>query len=421
MSLRDMDSTTIKTPTPVSKAKTPSKPAAAPEHAPLGQPSGVQPTPKRVGAQQRTRRKLIASFVLIFVLPSLIGIIYYACMASDRYASSASFVVRQTAGTAPGGSDLISSFTGITASGSTASDSYIIRRYLEGPDLLRKLDSALGLRSHYSAPEIDYVSRFDSSLPFEDFVTYWQRRITTAYDNTTGILSFEVQAFDDDLAMRMGQAVLEAADALVNDLSVAAREDSVFFARQEVSRAEERLRRAQVALRDFRTARGAVDPTLNVQLDAQLIGNLEAQRAELQTRIRAMEGQIDEDGPVVRQMRREADALDAQIETRRALVGQPGDRGNGGTDAGALGEFESLTIEQTFAQQLYASALTSLESARMEADRQQRYLAIFERPYFPEDAIYPLRLRNALLLAGATLLIWMIGSLVTYAVRDHLR
>lgn len=381
-------------------------------------PRGAPTNSRRKAHKGGRRWGLLASFLMMFCLPAILGVVYYGAIASDRYAAGSSFVVR---GLESGGaSDIVSSFTGLSATGSTTSDSYIIRRYLESPDLVQQLDKALNLRAHFSAPEIDLLSRFDASSPFEDFVTYWQRRIVTAYDSSTGILSFEVQAFDADTAQALAAGVLAAADRLINELSDKARQDAVKIATSEVARAETRLYNAQIALREFRSASGAVDPMVTAQLDAELVSALEAQLSEVNAGIQSMSATVESTAPVLRQLRRRAQALQAQIDERRAAISERQTGGNGGLTANALTEFEGLQLELTFAQQTYASALTSLEQARMSADRQQRYLAVFSQPLRPQDAIYPLRLRNAVLVALAAFAAWAISALIGYAIRDHL-
>ena len=379
-------------------------------------PTGVQNVPAGVGETKRRRARLIFSFILCVLLPSILGSAYYLKYASDRYATGASFVVRGFSGGTSG--DIVSSFTGITSSGSTTSDSYIIRRYLRSGDLLLLLDDQLQLRAHYSDPKIDLLSRYDASQPFEKFIEYWGRRITTTYDSTTGIVTFEVQGFDENLTLRLANAVLAAADDLVNELSREARQDSLGFAVTEVERAEARLREAQLDLRQFRSTTGTVDPTMNAQFDAELVAELEAQLAEIRAQIAAIVPNVDPGTPILQQLERRQAAIQAQITARRAAIGTTDDSV---TNADSLTLFEGLQIEQTFAQQRYASALTSLEQARMEADGLQRYLAVFDKPLIPEEAIYPRRVRNAILVALATFVLWSIGTLVTYAVRDHLR
>jgi len=206
---------------------------------------------------------------------------------------------------------------------------------------------------------------------------------------------------------------------LVNELSGGARRDALSFAEADVERAEVRLREAQIALRQFRSNTGTVDPIVNAQLEAELIAQLEGQMADLGAQITALQANVDPGTPVLQQLKRRQAAIQAQIDSRRDAVGAT--TADGSANADNLSLFEGLQIEQTFAQQRYASALTSLEQARMDADRLQRYLAVFANPLPPQEAIYPRRVRNALLIAISAFVLWSIMTLIVYAVRDHLR
>lgn len=402
------------------KAKEPAKPKpkAAPAPAVPAKsegPTGAQKAPKGPSRVRRRRYVLVLSFLFFFVLPSSVIVYYYATIASDRYAASASFVVRGLEGGGP--SDIVGSFTGFTSAGSTTSDSYVIRRYLASPDLVKELERKFQIADHYGQESIDVVSRYRADQPFEDLVNYWQRRMLTTYDSTSGIVTFEVQAFDAETTLLYAQAILEATDTLINDLSEQAQLDSVQFAIQEVERAENRLFDKQIALRQFRSASGAVNPVANAQLEAELIASLETQLADANAQLESVVTVLDPDAQIIQELQRRIQGLQTQINARRAAIG---DTGEGTPSAEALAEFEGLQLEQTFAQQRYASALSSLEQARIDADRRQRYLAIFSRPLLPQDAIYPYRWRNALLSIAACFVFWAIGTLVSYAVRDHL-
>ena len=399
------------------------RPAKTPTKSPLeaATPSGVQLQPKRIGEIKRRRSRLFLSFILVCFLPSVLGAIYYGRFASDRYVSGASFVVRGFDSGSGGTSDLVSSVTGLTSSGSTTSDSYIIRRYLLSPDLLVALDEDLDLQAHFGAEHIDPISRYHTDQPFEEFTKYWERRIKTTYDSTTGIVTFKVDAFDPQTSFKLANAVLAAADLLVNNLSTNARQDSIRFASAETERAEGRFLEAQLALRQFRATTGTVDPAINAQLDAQLIATLEGEWVDLQAQISSLKTRVAPGARTLTQLERRATALQAQINERRNAVGTGSSSNTNATNADALSRFEALKIEQTFAQQRYASALTSLEQARIDADRQQRYLAVFSNPMFPQDAIHPMRLRNSALIAFAFFVFWSISTLIVYAVRDHIR
>ncbi|MBE1291156.1 MAG: lipopolysaccharide biosynthesis protein [Rhodobacteraceae bacterium] len=386
---------------------------------PEGGPSGVMQEPPKTSPLKNKRWGLILSFLCLFLIPVGLGGAYFGVLASDRYAAGASFVIRGLEG--GGTPDFVTSFTGLSPSGSTTSDSYVVRNFLESADLLRQLDAELDLRGHYSQEHIDPIARFRPDSTFEELVEYWQWRINTTYDSTTGIVTFEVQAFDAEMAERLAQLALAAADRLVNELSEKARRDSVQFAAKEVERAEERVRNIRLQLVNFRAERGAVDPMVNAQLDAELMASLETKLVDIQARINALAGSVDADSPMLTQLNRQARALEDQIQQRRALIGQQGGQDSPENTAEALAAYEGLLIEQNFAQQSYASAMVSLETARMDADRQQRYLGVFARPFVPNEPAYPVRVRDFFLVMIAAFALWAISTLIAYTIRDHMR
>jgi capsular polysaccharide transport system permease protein len=382
-------------------------------------PTGVMQAPPKSSPLKHKRWRLILSFLMLFLVPVGLGGAYFGVIASDRYAAGASFVIRGLEG--GGAPDFVTSFTGLSPSGSTTSDSYVVRNFLESADLLRQLDVDLDIRGHYSQDFIDPIARFQPNSTFEELVEYWQWRIKTTYDSTTGIVTFEVQAFDPEMAERLAQMALAAADRLVNTLSEKARQDSVQFAAKEVERAEERVRKVRLQLVDFRAERGTVDPVINAQLDAELMSSLETKLVDIQARINALSGSVDADSPMLIQLNRQATALEEQIQQRRALIGRVGDADSKRNTAEALAAYEGLLIEQNFAQQSYASAMVSLETARMDADRQQRYLAVFARPFVPNEPAYPVRVRDFVLVIIAAFALWAISTLIAYTIRDHMR
>ena len=77
-------------------------------------------------------------------------------------------------------------------------------------------------------------------------------------------------------------------------------------------------------------------------------------------------------------------------------------------------------LEQKLAEHRYSSALTSLEVARADAQRKQRYLLSFVKPSLPDEAIEPERLMNTLIVFLAASLIYGIGALIVAAVHDHM-
>jgi len=321
---------------------------------------------------------------------------------------------------AGGGSDFLGAVTGLASTGSTTSDSYILLDYLKSRDLVEKLEREFPLRASFGKEDVDMLSRLDPSFEIERVVDYWQSRITTSFAPSTGIVKFEVEAFRPEDAQKLAALVLAHSKALVNDLSIRARRDALAHAEEEVARAETRLKQALDAVRQFRETQRSIDPLGDARAQTELIGGLERQLAELKARIAALRPSVSPNAPSLRSLMRQAEALEQQISAARegAAAGETGD--DPARLSGQLASFETLEIERGFAQKAYASAFSSLEKARIEAGRQQRYLAVYSAPAIPQYPAYPRRLINSLLLLGGLCTAWGIGALIAYAVRDHM-
>jgi capsular polysaccharide transport system permease protein len=382
----------------------------------LGNTAAVDPSDR---PRKRRPSRLLLSFLLCVVLPLVAATLYYATLATDRYAAGAGFSIRGIDTNA--GIDGIGALTGLASTGSTTSDSYIVLSYLASRELLEAVDQQLDLRGVYASANVDPLSRLASDATVEDFLRYWNRRIHTQFDPASGIIEFEVQSFSAEHARDIAAVVLSLTQTLVNELSANARSDALRFAREEVELQEARLRRALTAIRDFRASEQSVDPSASAALEIQLIASLESRLIDVNARIAALRQTLDEDAPSLTALRRNADALAAQIIERRRAIGSE-ILGESGISAVTqqLALYEELEVERSLAQQAYASALASLEQARRDADRQQRYLAIHLRPQVAESAKYPRSLRNILILGFALVAAWGIGTLITYSVRDHL-
>jgi capsular polysaccharide transport system permease protein len=382
------------------------------------QPVPAPETQTRIRPRSLRRRILALSFLLCVAVPAVLGAYYFAALASDRYVSGAGFAVRGI--DAGGGSDFLGAVTGLASAGSTTSDSYILLDYLRSRDLVEKLEREFPLRASFGRDDADMLSRLDASVEIERVVDYWRRRISTSFAPSTGIVKFEVEAFTPENAQKLAALVLANSKALVNDLSIRARRDALAHAEEEVARAETRLKQALDAVRRFRETERSIDPVGDARAQTELIGGLERQLAELKARIAALRPSVASDAPSLRNLMRQEEALEQQISAAREgpAAGQTGD--DPARLSGQLASFETLEIERSFAQKAYASAFSSLEKARIEAGRQQRYLAVYSAPAVPQYPAYPRRLINSLLLLGGLCTAWGIGALIGYAVRDHM-
>ena len=412
------------TSTPSQQAASPEKPATPNVH--VLNASEVEKRSWR--AQKRRRRLTWTSFVLCVMLPILAISTYYLAIASDRYAVETKFAIRSPGGAAA--SDIMGIMSGFSTATSTITDSYMVVDFIKSRDLVDRLEQRIDIPEMFSRADADFFMRLPENATREDIVDYFLRVTSIYFDNSSQILTLEVQAFTPDDAQRLSAAIIDIVGDLVNEVSERARADTMRSAEREVARIEAMLREHRRALTAFRQVEQDVDPTASAGAQIRLVGELEGQLASMRARLASVTGFLNEDAPSVRVLRSQIAALERQLDTQRARFGTGGglaDDPEMPSPAGApdmtmtlrVGTYEDLAVDLEFLQQAYVTALASREAARIEADRAQRYLALFVRPSLPEKSVYPKRVQNILVFSGFAIMLWGIGLMIVYIVREH--
>jgi capsular polysaccharide transport system permease protein len=369
---------------------------------------------------QARRRKILAwSAIACVLLPTLLAGIYYGIVAADQFAVETRFAVRGT--NSSSSSDLLGAFSGISQTGSTVNDAYILIDFMQSREMLDKLEAKIGIRRIFSRPEADYLSRFDASLSSEEFLKYWRKMIKTSFDVISQIVTVEVRAFTAEDAKQVAAAILELNEELINELSARARNDAVRTAEQEVKRMEDRLKATRTALIAFREIQQEFDPVKNAESRLTIVARLEEELSKAKTRLASLRSFLSADAPSMTVLESEIKALERQVEEERAKLGKGAEAELRGRESlgSLLASYEELQVERDFSEKAYVSALASLERARAEADRQQRYVAAVVRPTLPQEALYPKRILATASFLFISLVLWALGVLVVYAVRDH--
>lgn len=393
-------------------------------------PRVVAPKQKKtLLARLKLRHMVIAaSFLGLVVAPAIVGTSYMLFVAADQYHSSASFSVRSIdSGSAA--SDILGMFA--QSSGpSTTSDSYILMDYVMSERMVAELDQHFNLEELFKPRGADFFYGIGKDLPIEDKLDYWRSMASINFDMSSGIMQLEIKSFDPSQSQEITNFVLARCEALINDLSMKAREEVLKTARSEILLAEKRLADARIALREFRDVSQEVDPIEGAKLATQLVGGLEQQLASLNADLSTALTQMGEDTPRIRVLKARIGSIEKQIDFERQRLGSggatseqqaaTGSSPQAGRDvAGRLQIYEQLETEREFGERTYTAALAGMESARMDANGKQRYLAVFVNPTLSEMAQYPARLLNSFLVLLAGLFVWGVLTMSYYNIRDR--
>lgn len=381
-------------------------------------------TPSEERLLSRTTR---LTFVLGVLGPIVVSALYLFLIATDRYAVEVKFAVRSPSGVSS--NDILSAVTGGAAGGASQSDSYMVVEYLQSRQFLDELTTRLDLDAIYAIDRADPLMRLAANAAKEDQVDYLQKVITPTFDSTSQIITVEAQAFTPEDARRVAADVLETASAMVNRLSEQARQDTLRLAQAEVDRAEAALKAQRGAIAAFRETQQKIDPQQSVTAQENVLAGLQSDLARTQAELRSLRSFLSADAPSVRVLKSRIDSIRKQIAAERASLGAgtgeivlaEDDLPEDDTLNSAVSAYEALAVDLQFHEQAYVSALGSLEAARVEADRQQRYLAAVVLPSLPEAASYPRHFLMLSLIAAVCFLIWGILSMFVHVVREHLR
>jgi capsular polysaccharide transport system permease protein len=351
------------------------------------------------------------------VLPIAAAAVYYFVVAADQYVAEFRFALRSAE---PERHDPTLFLQESIAPSLMGLDSYVVVQYLASRAIVDDLSATVDLRQMFSRSEADWLARLDRPVSVERLVLYWKRQVDAFFDPTNGTIVVRARAFTAPDALRLAEGILSSSERLVNQLSGRARRDTLQNAEDELGRAEKRLKSALGRLREFRDKEGTIDPRKTADATIALAGRVRDELVRAGTELSTLKHYMRDDAPSVKMLEARVQSLEAQ---RRAVEGEVTDTEKTRSEAlsRVMGSYEQLESERTFAENSYQHALQALDRSRINADRQQVYLATFVQPTLPEEALYPRRLQAIAVVFLIAIVIWAIGGFAVQSIRDHVR
>lgn len=377
--------------------------------------------PKRPSLWARLRRRV--PLMLFVILPTLAAAVYIFGFAADQYVSEAKFVVRGAS--QPGGSVLGSLLQGVGVS-RAQDDTFAVQDYILSRDALEELGQSVDVRAVFARPEADPLARFPIPLPpslgFLGFLSrdtnehlfkHYLKHVDVSYDSTTGVSTTTVKAFRAADAAAVNRALLAGGERLVNRMNARQRETTMKEARREVFEAEAQVQRVAADLAAYRNREAVLDP------NKQAVP-LQAAIQEMVNRVTAVKTQLGElmrsspQSPLIEVTRRRIDVMQKQIDEARARI-----TGSDRSMVPQITEFDALELQRRFADQQLTSAVAFLDTARINAERQQLYLDEIVKPNEADYAAYPRRFADVAVVFASLFGLYVIGSLLAAGAREH--
>lgn len=358
---------------------------------------------------------VLFSFLIFVILPSA-GVMWYLQeRAADQFASFVGFSVHSEDTSAV--TDVLGGSIDLGGGGSKDTD--ILYEFIQSQQLVASVDAKLDLHALYSKPKNDPVFTFEQDGTIEDLRDYWSRMVQIYYDTDTQLIELRVQAFTSEDAYNIAQEIFTQSSEMINQLSAIAREDTIRYAREELTKAQAQLKAARQALTQFRNVTKIVDPTADVQGQMGLLNTLQQQLAAALIEQDLLVDIARANDPRLEQAARKIVVIRKRINEERETFGISSEGGNSAEFNALLSQFEALTVEREFAEKAWLAARSAYDGAIIEANRQSRYLASYVGPTRAERAEYPERIMFWLLTTLALFLAWAILTLIGYSIKDR--
>ena len=340
-------------------------------------------------ARRRRKLALMWSKIAVFVLlPTFVAGWYFYLIATPMYASRTEFVIQQ----ATASSAVSSLFTG--TSFATSQDSVAVQGYLQSQDVMELLDKDSGFRQHFSAPDIDPIQRLAPDANNSATYALYKKVVKISYDPTEGLVKMEVSATDPHKAVEFSDALLKYAETRVDQLTARLRGDQEKSAAQSFADAQVQLETAQRHLVELQQKFKTFSSEVEVALLTTQIGTLDAQLTQEKLALAQMQANANPNKARMDPVKTRVATLEDQIAQLRLKLTENGV--DGPSIAAVQSELVMAQADVATRQMMLAQATSAMETTRIEAGRQTRYLSVAVTPVAADDPAYPRAFENTL-------------------------
>ena len=334
--------------------------------------------PPKVGANPLAR----ISIAKLLIIPVVFAGIYFYGIARNRYITRSDFVIRK-AENAPSADGVgLGSLLG-RSDQLSIEDARFLKTYLQSPQVLNDLSRTYDLDKAYARNQRDPFSGITAGLSPEKRLAYFKKQVAVSLDEISGAIILRTVGLNQKSSYDLNRFMLAKSEQFVNRLNQDISLKQLRFAEQELIFARKNLDKAKNRLIAYQNANSVViDPKGEAELASATVSKLQERLVEKKVELATLKRQYkDPREPEVLAIADEARELQDQIaQEKRSLVSSKGRNLNR-----RAADVVKLESEVTFATDTYKMALSSVEKARVESKRQQKFMALLSAPQMPED------------------------------------
>jgi BexC/CtrB/KpsE family polysaccharide export inner-membrane protein len=249
----------------------------------------------------------------------------------------------------------------------------------------------------------------------EDFLDFYNKMVKVKIDHETFLVTVEVRSFDAKSAHDIAQAILDNTADYIDHLSRNIRNDTLKAANFELAQAETQVKASRLAMTQYRTSTGLLDPVAVSAAQTGQITALQQQIMQARATMASLGTYSTPNAPAMKQNQALINSLEAQINALQSKL----TANKSGAMAQRLYQYEGLAATNDYAEKRLAAALQAYDGARALADQRERFLVRVTEPNMPDDPALPNRWLDffeAMIIAIAA---YGILALSIAGIRDH--
>jgi capsular polysaccharide transport system permease protein len=337
---------------------------------------------------------------------------YVLLIQSELYRSSSSIIIKDINSNQVSEFDL--SLFGVNST-SQMQDSKVIETYLSSHELLEKINDKFSLRKHYESNKVDLLDRLSQSDTKEEFLELYLQRIEIQYDELSGILHIGFLHTDPNIAKKILEYILKAAEDQINIYNQQNAKKYLAFAKESVDKNKISLDNAINELEKYQNKNLVLDPTSSAESKSAIISSLEADLVKKNAYLQQIKSYMSGESFEVKNLQTEIESLEKSLKnTKSTLTGQDDTRLNL-----ILFDYEKLKNQVEFDKEKYKQSLVQYEIAKNELDKDAKTLQIVVNPNLPDGYSVPNKPKSLIDIIIVLGLLFGITSLIIAIIKDH--
>ena len=399
--------------------------AKAPGQPPAGSPdvitvdqreADIKKIQRSIARRRQARFFLISLRLIIFVaLPTWLVGYYFYNIATPMYEVESQMVIQK-----PGGSGDSSGLGGLLGGGglSNLEDSVIVQGYLGSREAMLRLDAENGFIAHFQQEFIDDIQRMPPDVSMEAAYEKYRQYVKIGYDPTEGVIRMSVIAITPEKASEFARALIAFAEERVDKIAAPVRLDQLTVAQSNYAASEQEVLDASNRVLELQQSAGMISPDADATGQLTIVNNLEAQLDQSRLALAEINRNAAPNQAQVKAIEDDILGLTERISERRAAMFASSDAS--GSLARVSGELRIARSNLEMRQMLLQQSLSSLETARVETNRQTRYLSLAVAPVPPDVPTHPKALENTMLALALFFGIYIFLSLTVAILREQI-